>query len=392
MIKTNFDQKINRFNTDSYKWDIKEHELPMWVADMDFKTAPEIIEDLKQRVEHGVFGYTSINENWSESIQNWWIKRHQFKFEKDWMIFSTGVVAAITTAVQRLTNVGDNVLIQTPTFNVFYNSIINHGRHVLENQLKYDGSSYSIDFDDLEEKLSLDTTRLMILCNPQNPSGNIWSKEDLKRIGDLSVKHNVVVLSDEIHCDLCDPGYEYIPFASVSDNCLTNSVTCVAASKTFNLAGLQSAAVIVANPKLKAIMERGLNSNEVAEPNAFAAYSTVSAFTKGETWLEELRIYLQENKQIIYNFIKEQIPLLKVVESHATYLVWIDISKLEVDAEVLAEFIREETGLIISAGNHYGGNGSSFIRMNAATNRDRVMDGLNRLKKSIDLYKEREDV
>lgn len=392
MMKTDFDQNINRFNTDSYKWDIKENELPMWVADMDFKTAPEIIDDLKTRVEHGVFGYTSINENWSQSIQNWWIKRHQFKFEKEWMIFSTGVVAAVTTAVQRLTNVGDNVVIQTPTFNVFYNSILNHGRRVLENPLKYDGLSYSIDFEDLEKKLALETTSLIILSNPQNPSGNIWSKDDLKRIGDLSVKYNVVVLSDEIHCDLCDPGYEYIPYASVSENCLNNSVTCVAASKTFNLAGLQSAAVIIANPKLKVVMERGLNSNEVAEPNAFAAYSTVSAFTKGEAWLEELRVYLHENKRVIYSFIKEHCASLKVVESHATYLVWIDISELGVDAEEFTEFIRVETGLIISAGNHYGGNGSSFIRMNAATSRDRINDGLNRLKKAVDLYKNRKEV
>ena len=392
MMKTDFDQNINRFNTDSYKWDIKENELPMWVADMDFKTAPEIIDDLKTRVEHGVFGYTSINENWSQSFQNWWIKRHQFKFEKEWMIFSTGVVAAVTTAVQRLTNVGDNVVIQTPTFNVFYNSILNHGRRVLENPLKYDGLSYSIDFEDLEKKLALETTSLIILSNPQNPSGNIWSKDDLKRIGDLSVKYNVVVLSDEIHCDLCDPGYEYIPYASVSENCLNNSVTCVAASKTFNLAGLQSAAVIVANPKLYSIMERGLNSNEVAEPNAFAAYSTVSAFTKGEAWLEELRVYLKDNKQLIYDFIKENCSQLKVVESHATYLVWIDISELGVDAEVFAEFIRKETGLIVSAGNHYGGNGSSFIRMNAATSRDRINDGLIRLKKAADLYKNRKEV
>lgn len=383
-MKYNFDENTNRFDSDSYKWDITPSELPMWVADMDFKTAPEIIEDLKARVDHGVFGYTGIHEKWSESIQTWWERRHHFRFEKDWMIFSTGVVASITTAVQRLTNVGDNVVIQTPTFNVFYNSILNHGRHVLENPLKYNGSLYSIDFEDLELKLAKENTSLMILCNPQNPSGNIWTKDDLKQIGDLCEKYKVVVLSDEIHCDLCDPGFEYIPFASVSNNCLNNSVICISASKTFNLAGLQSSAVIVANPHLRAIMNRGLNSNEVAEPNAFATLSTTSAFTKGEDYLEALRVYLFENKKFIYSFIKENCPKLKAIESHATYLVWIDISSLNIHSDDFVDFMRKQTGLILSSGSHYGGNGSSFVRMNSATSLDRVKDGLSRFKIAYD--------
>lgn len=379
-----FDETINRLNTDSMKWDVKKDQLAMWVADMDFKCAPEIIEALSNRVNHGLFGYSVVTDDYFQSIQDWWVRRHHVHYEKSWMIFTTGVVAAITTAVQRLTNIGDNVLIQTPTFNVFYNSILNHGRHVLENQLIYDGHSYSIDFDDLELKLSNPQTKLMILCNPQNPSGTIWTKLDLEKIGTLAQKYNVIVLSDEIHCDLCDPGFEYIPYASVSETCLNHSVTCVSASKAFNLAGLQSAAVIIANLYLREIMERGLNSNEVAEPNVFAPLATIAAFNKSEKWLEDVRVYIKENKEIVYTFIEENCPLLSVVKSQATYLVWIDISRLLVSSTKLTQFIMDQSGLIVSDGTHYGGNGSQFIRLNSACSKERLRDGLERLKLSYD--------
>lgn len=385
-MKFNFDMQNNRRNTNSLKWDVEEHELPMWVADMDFKTAPAVIEALEKRVQTGIFGYNIIPDAWYDAIQGWWSKRHSFSIEKEWLIFCTGVVPAITCAVKRLTNIGDNVLVQTPVYNIFFNSIENHGRHVLESKLKYDGERYSIDFDDLEAKLSHPLTTMMILCNPHNPIGKIWNRDELQRIGELCKKHHVVVLSDEIHCDLTEPGKEYIPFASVSDACAGNSITCISASKSFNLAGLQSATVVIPDEALRQKMERGLNSDEIAEPNSFATEAVIAAFTKGEEWLDELRIYLAENKRIVADYLKEENIKIKLVHSDATYLLWLDCQKVLGDATELCRFIRRETGLYLSPGSQYRGNGSQFIRMNVACPKSQVKEGLRLLKQGMDEY------
>jgi cystathionine beta-lyase len=382
-VKYDFDIINNRRNTNSMKWEVGENELPMWVADMDFQTAPAVIEVLNQRVRTGIFGYTVIPESWKEAIQNWWSRRHNFSIEKDWLIFCTGVVPAITCAVKRLTNIGDNVLVQTPVYDIFFHSFENHGRHVVENKLKYDGEKYSIDFDDLEEKLSRPLTTLMILCNPHNPTGSLWSKEDLMKIGELCSKYHVVVVSDEIHCDLTDPGFEYVPFASVSKTCANNSMTCIAASKAFNLAGLHSAAVIIPEEALRNKMERGLNSDELAEPNAFAIDATVAALTEGEEWLGELRTYLEKNKRLVEDFLKKELPNVKMVSSHATYLIWLDCRNVIGDVIELCRFIRDETGLYLSEGSKYRGNGNQFIRMNIACPAKQLEDGLIRFKKGV---------
>lgn len=385
-MKYNFDKVINRRNTSSMKWDVKENELPMWVADMDFQTAPAVIETLKNKINFGIFGYSLVSKEWQRAICAWWQKRHGFSIEKDWLIFCTGVIPALSCAVKRLTNVGDNVLVQTPVYNMFFNSIVNHGRHALENRLMYDGNEYSIDFEDLEKKLSHPLTTLMILCNPHNPIGKIWDKETLKRIGELCEKNHVVVVSDEIHCDVTDPGTEYVPFASVSDVCTQNSVTCISASKAFNLAGMQSAAVIIPDEALRYKMERGLNSDELAEPNAFAIDAVTAALTQGEEWLDELRFYLKDNKDLASDFLKNEIPEVKLITSQATYLLWIDCQNLTDDAEAFCEFIREETGLYLSAGSEFKGNGNLFVRMNIACPKKLVEDGLNRFKMGVQAY------
>jgi cystathionine beta-lyase len=281
----NFDEKIDRRESNSLKWDIKTDELPMWIADMDFMTAPAITEALIKRVNHGIFGYSTLDEKLGEVIQKWWYKRHKFLLEKDWLLFSTGVIPAITSAIKRLTNPGDNILVQTPVYDIFFHSIENHGRHVVENKLKYDDFQYSINFEDLEKKLSDPLTTLMILCNPQNPTGQIWTKEELIKIGELCEKYHVVVISDEIHCDLVDNGSNYIPFLSASKLCAKNGIMCASASKTFNLAGLQSAFLVIANDNLREKINRGLNSDEIAELNAFAGDAMIAALTKSEEWL-----------------------------------------------------------------------------------------------------------
>jgi cystathionine beta-lyase len=381
-----FDTQVNRRNTNSMKWDVAENELPMWVADMDFKTAPEIQNTIIERAKHGVFGYSIIPDEWYQAYMDWWKKRHSFEIQKDWLIFCTGVVPAISSVVRKLTTPAEKVLIQTPVYNIFFNSIINNGRQVLESPLKYDGEKYQIDFEDLEEKLSDPQTTLMILCNPHNPVGKIWNKEELQRIGELCYKHHVIVVSDEIHCDLTAPGCNYIPFASVSEKCRENSVTCVAPTKAFNLAGLQTASVIVPNEIIRHKVWRGLNTDEVAEPNAFAVDAAIAAFTKGEKWLDELREYIFENNKVVTEFLKCNVPDIKVVPSEATYLLWLDCSNISDCATELADFIREKTGLYLSEGSQYGKAGDMFLRMNIACSRKVLLDGLERLKQGIEIY------
>lgn len=382
-MKYDFDLQTDRRNTNSLKWDVAEHELPMWVADMDFQTAPEVLSALKKRVEHGIFGYSIVPEEWNQAIMSWWKERHDFQIQKEWLIFCTGVVPAISSTVRKLTTVGENVLIQTPVYNIFFNSIINNGRHVLESPLSYDGEVYHIDFKELEEKLAEPQTTMMILCNPHNPIGKIWERETLERIGELCWKHHVLVISDEIHCDLTIPEHDYIPFASVSEKCKENSITCIAPTKAFNIAGLQTAAVIIPNETLRHKVNRALNTDEVAEPNAFAIEAAVAAFREGADWLDELREYIQENKKYVNDFLKEELPELKLVPSEATYLLWIDCSHIFENAIELSKILRETTGLYLSAGNQYGGNGSHFLRMNIACPREVLKDGLKRLKKGI---------
>ena len=378
-----FDTVIDRKNTGSLKWDVKEGELPMWVADMDFTTAPEIIEAIAKRVQHGVYGYSVMPDEWYSAYTDWWSRRHGLDMERKGLIFCTGVVPAISSVVRKLTTPAEKVLIQTPVYGVFFNCILNNGRQVIENPLSYNGHEYSIDFEDLEEKLSNPQTTLMILCNPHNPIGKIWDRETLAKIGALCKKHNVTVLADEIHCDLTDPDCDYIPFASVNEDCRDISVTAIAPTKTFNLAGLQTAAVYVHDKVLRHKVWRGLNTDEVAEPNAFAVTAAVAAFTEGEEWLNELRRYICENKAIVAEFLHSQLPQVKLVPSRATYLLWLDCGEVTEDAKKLAEFIREETGLFLSHGNQYGGNGNRFLRLNIACPKVTLKDGLERLKTAI---------
>ncbi len=375
-----FDTVINRRGTGSLKWDVADNELPMWVADMDFATAPEIIEAVKAKAEYGVWGYSIVPETWYSAYTNWWSRRHDWNINKEWLIFCTGVIPAITTAVNRITNVGDNVVVQTPVYNTFYNSIENHGRHVVENELIYENGQYRMDYEDLEKKLEQPLTTMMILCNPHNPAGRIWSKDELEKVGQLCARHHVVVLSDEIHCDITLPGKEYNPYAAVSAVCADNCIVCIAPTKTFNMAGMQTAAVVIPNEAIRARMDRGLNSYEVAEPNIFACEAAIAAFTKGEAWLEELRQYLADNRSIAANYFQKEIPQLKLVEAEATYLLWVDCSDITNDTKELCRRIREKTGLYISNGSQYRGGGRSFVRINIACPRTTLMDGLSRLK------------
>jgi len=382
-----FDQIIDRRNTNSYKWEVKAGELPMWVADMDFGTAPAVVDAIEKRLRQGAFGYNTIPDSFRESIICWWQRRHQFTMEKDWILYCTGVVPAISSIVRKMTEIGDDIVVLSPVYNIFYNSILNNGRKVLASELRYEDGSYAIDFADLEEKLARSTTTLFIFCNPHNPIGKVWDRPTLEWIAELCIKHDVLVVSDEIHCDLAHIGHAYIPFASVSAEIADRTITCIAPTKAFNLAGLQTAAIVIPNPEIRKLVDRGINTDEVAEPNTFAIQAAEAAFNEGEVWLEELRDYLELNRKFLVSSLKELVPEVHVIEADATYLAWVDCATITEDTKALCASIREKTGLYLSAGDIFGGNGSRFVRWNYACPKALLEDGIQRFVEGVDLYR-----
>ncbi len=388
MKQYDFDSIIERHHTDSMKWNVPENELPMWVADMDFKVAPEIQTALTKRLEHGVYGYTQPSKAWQEAYINWWKRRHQFEIDREWLLFTYGIVPAVSSAVRRFAQPGENVILQTPVYNHFFYSVRDTGRIVLESPLHYENGEYSIDFERLENDMANPQTPLMILCNPQNPTGNIWSQEDLARIGELAWKHHVLVLSDEIHCDVTNPGTSYTPYASVSEHCRDNCIVFISPTKCFNIAGIKTAAVCVPNPDLQQKMQRILKTDEIAGSTFLSIEAAIAAFNEAEDWLDAFRDYLMENKNIVSEFIRYHLPMVTLVPSEATYLLWLDFSKLPGHPENIGSWLREKTGLFLSPGAQFGSNGIYFLRMNIACPKKLLLDGLNRLHKGIQLYLE----
>lgn len=384
-MKYDFDTILDRQHTNSEKWDVKPGELPMTTADMDFKTAPEIMQAMKDKINAGAFGYEYPSQEYFDAVAHWYKIEHNAEAQTSWMRFATGVIPSITASVNHLSHTGDNVLLMEPVYNTFYNSILNSGRHALASQLKYDRSTYtySVDWDDLEEKMSNPLTTLMILCNPHNPTGYVWSRDELMRIIKLAQKYGVIVISDEIHGDLVLKGPDYTPTFSLPEEDRQNLVTLVSTSKTFNVAALHAATGIVANPILREHFTRAINKYEVAEPNLLAIPGTIAAYTQGADWLHQLKKYLLDNREYLEQFISDNLPKLHVVPGTATYLVWIDVSEVTKDSNALAQKIRQETGLIINPGTYYHGNGNEFIRINIAYPLAQIKDGLTRLAKAI---------
>jgi cystathionine beta-lyase len=383
---SDFDVLSDRRGTGSVKWDVKEGELPMWIADMDFPVSEPIRKAIENRASIPYYGYTEVSQRWKRAISSWWERRHDVRFKEDDIIFSTGVVPSISACVERLTAPGDEIITMTPVYDIFFHSIENHWRRVLESPLKYADGAYSIDFADLENKMAHEDATLLILCNPHNPIGRVFSEGELKRIGSLARKHGVTVISDEIHCDLTDPGVGYVPYAKANPDG-KGFVTLVSASKAFNIAGLQGSAAIVMDEALKEKVDKALNAFEVAEPNFFVQEAMIAAFDESEAWLDEARRRIKENKDLVAEFLEKELPELRLVKGEATYLLWIDISRISEDSDDFAASLRKNTGLILSSGSVYRGNGKGFVRMNVATQKERVLDGLKRLKEGVHLYK-----
>ncbi len=384
-MKYNFDELVPRRGSNSYKWDSagSEDVLPMWVADMDFRTAPAVVEALRKRVEHGIFGYVKVPTAYYDAIGDWFKRRHSWRVEKDWVLFTTGVVPALSAIIKALTHPGDKVLVQTPVYNCFFSSIRNDECEMVANPLIYRNGAYSIDFDDLEKKAADPRVKLLLLCNPHNPAGRVWTRRELTRIGEICLKNDVFVVADEIHCELVYPGHQYIPFASISEDFLHSSVTCTSPSKAFNLAGLQVANIFAANPAVRKKIDKALNVNEVCEINPFAVEALIAAYNEGEEWLEELRQYLLGNYNYLKRFFEEQLPQFPVLALEGTYLVWVDCSVLKQSSEEIVKMLLEKEMLWVNEGSMYGEAGDGFIRINIACPRQLLIEGLNRIARAL---------
>ena len=378
-MKYDFDRVVDRRGTYSIKWEVEPGELPMWVADMDFQTAPQIMDAMRKRLEHGVYGYTDVPKEWNDAYINWWRDRHHIQIENDWIMFCTGVIPAISSTVRKLTTPGENVLVMTPVYNTFYNSILNNGRNVLECPLVYENHKYHIDYADLEKKLANPQTSLMILCNPHNPVGRVWTPEELWRIGDICLHNGVFVVADEIHCELVYEGHDYTPFASLSERFRQNSVTCVSPSKAFNLAGLQIANIIAADEGVRRRIDRAININEVCDVNPFGVIATIAAYNEGGAWLDALRKYLWGNYEYLCRFFEQRLPQYPVLPLEGTYLVWIDCRASSIGSDATTLRLQEEQKLMVNSGTLYGPGGEGFIRLNIACPRTLLADGLERI-------------
>lgn len=384
-MKYDFDKITPRRGTNSYKWDSAEDKnvLPMWVADMDFQTAPCIIEALRKRVDHGIFGYTRVPEEYYEAVISWFRRRHQWKIERNWFIYTSGVVPALSAVIKALANEGDNILTLTPVYNCFFSSIRNNGCKLSSCALKYENNTFSIDFDDLERRAADPKTPLLLLCNPHNPSGRVWTREELQRIGDICIKNNVIVVSDEIHCEIVHPGYKYTPFASISEEFQEHSVTCISPSKAFNIAGLQIANIIVENDEWRRRIDKAININEVCDVNPFGVIATIAAYNEGELWLDELLKYIHANYLFFKEYCEKHFPKFPVAPLEGTYLAWMDCRSLGISSEQFEEDLMKKEKLWLNAGSMYGKEGEGFMRWNLACPRQFVEEGLKRFAEYI---------
>ena len=386
-----FDKPVVRRGSGCYKWDENEADdiIPMWVADMDFRTAPAIIEALQRRVEHGVFGYSLVPESYYEAVIGWFLRRHQWQIDRTWIQYTTGVVPALSVVVKAFTQPGDGVILQTPVYNCFFSSVRNNGCSVLSNRLRLCRSTqngYVMDFDDLERKAADPRAKLLILCNPHNPVGRVWKSEELARVYKICKENHVIVVSDEIHNELCFGGQRYTPYGTV-DVGLTNAIVCTSPSKSFNTAGLQIANIICSQPEWRERIDRAINQNEVCDVNPFGIVALQAAYNESEAWLDQLCNYIYANYLALCDFISKELPMLTVTPLEGTYLVWVDIRATGLTSDELTERLVKEGKVQVNSGTMYGQEeGEGFIRLNIACPRSQMMEGLRRMAQVIKQY------
>ena len=378
-MKYDFDKTIDRRATNSYKWDsAPEGVLPMWVADMDFRTAPAIIDALQKRVVHGIFGYTRVPDAYYDAVTSWFSRRHGWDIDREWIIYTSGVVPAVSAVIKALTVPGDKVIVQTPVYNCFFSSIRNNGCEIMSNPLRRTADTYEMDFDALERCAADPRAKVMLLCNPHNPAGRVWTPDELTRLGNICLRNGVTVVADEIHCELVYQGFKYTPFASLSDAFLHRSVTCVSPSKAFNIAGLQIANIVAFDNDLRSRIDKAININEVCDVNPFGVAATIAAYNEGEEWLNQLVDYLHGNYEAMAEFCRRELPEFPITRLEGTYLVWMDCSSLGMPSYALEHALLDDARLWLNAGTMYGAEGEGYMRWNIACPRSVMLDGLNR--------------
>ena len=387
-MKFNFDKIIDRTNNFSAKWSEMNKNfgtnnlLPMWVADMDFLTAPCVMEALKDRLEQGIFGYTTRPSSYNESIVNWLDNRFSWKINQEWLMFSPAVITSISLLIQNLTQKNDKIMIQEPVYSPFHNIVESNERNLVISPLvKLDDGSYVMDYEDIEAKIK--DVKVFILCNPHNPVGRVWTREELTRLGEICLKHNVLVISDEIHSDIILKNHKHTPFASISKEFSENTITCMAPTKTFNLAGLQSSFLVISNPYYYEVMDKAFSILDIKRNNAFSLVATEAAYNYGEDWLYELIKYIEDNVDFAIDYIKNHIPQLKVKKPEGTYLLWVDFSNLNVDKEDLKNALINKGRIALSDGSSFGIGGDGYYRINLACPRSMVLEGLKRIEFAI---------
>lgn len=383
-MEYDFSRPTERRGTDSYKWDSAPETdiIPLWVADMDFETFPAITEALQRRVAHGIFGYTRVPEAYYEAVYNWFGKRHGWHINREDIIYTSGVVPAVSAVIKALTLPGDQVIVQGPVYNCFFSSIRNNGCETVSNSLIYNKEElrYEIDFDDLERKLAHERARLMLICNPHNPGGRVWTRDELTRVAELCHKYGVRVVSDEIHCELTLYDNEYVPFGSLPDELSHGSITCCSPSKAFNTAGLQIANIVCRDAEVRNRIDRAININEVCDVNPFGVIALQAAYSdEGYEWLTQLRAYISSNYNLLRERFARELPKCKVMRMEGTYLAWIDCSELHISSDEIEEMLMHENKVWVNAGSMYGTEGAAFIRINMACTSELLNEGITRI-------------
>ena len=376
----NFDEIIERRGTSSVKWDENpDADFPLWVADMDFRAAPAVIEALQARIDHGVFGYATPSASFYDAVIGWQRRRHAVEYRREWMILVPGVVPALSAVLRAMTHPSEGVILLTPVYNCFFSSVRNMGCRAEECALVRRGDSFAIDFDDLERRAAKDDVHVMMLCSPHNPCGRMWTREELQRIGDICLRHHVFVLVDEIHCELAMPGHTFVPYATLGEPYLQNCCICTAASKSFNIAGLQCSQVIVPDSELRSRIDRGVNIHEVCDIGPLGLLATEAAYRGGAEWLDQLLPYIWQNYTAVRQLLQTECPALGVISLEATYLMWLDISATGLTSEAFCDRLRSEHGVRLSPGTFYGADGEGYVRVNLATQRQRLLEGVARI-------------
>lgn len=383
-MEYDFSRPTERRGTDSYKWDSAPETdiIPLWVADMDFETFPAITEALQRRVAHGIFGYTRVPEAYYEAVCNWFGKHHGWHINREDIIYTSGVVPAVSAVIKALTLPGDQVIVQGPVYNCFFSSIRNNGCEMVSNSLIYNKEElrYEIDFDDLERKLAHERARLMLICNPHNPGGRVWTRDELTRVAELCRKYGVRVVSDEIHCELTLYDNEYVPFGSLPDELNRDSITCCSPSKAFNTAGLQIANIVCRDAEVRNRIDRAININEVCDVNPFGVIALQAAYSdEGYEWLTQLRAYISSNYDLLRERFARELPKCKVMRMEGTYLAWIDCSELHISSDEIEEMLMHENKVWVNAGSMYGTEGAAFIRINMACTSELLNEGITRI-------------